>query len=779
MKIINSFFLLLCLLCLSIQARATHIVGGEFELLHIEDERYKLNLILYSDVKNMDPRNPIDPYAEVHIWSKANNRRMESVILYMNAQHIIPYTNPDCTIPQLETSKTVYSAVITLSPAEYNDPAGYYINYERCCRNGVISNILDPGATGEAFYMEFPAVVKDGKPFINSSPNLFPPLSDFARLGYPFYFDFSGTDADGDELRYSLTTPLAGSSSPDQGNVLPPPRSAPYNPTLWAGGYNINNIIPGNPSVQITQGGIIKITPTQTGLFVFAVLAEEFRNGKKIGEVRREFQMLVYDYQGDDSPPVLSARKPKNPQVEFKDQITLREDDFDDYETNRCITLEVTDKDVLAAGAANNGLEPLSFRISPVNFSMENPEEMLSVTAGSVDRLKSTLSLDLCLPLCPLNNKDHYVFDVVAYDDACAVPLTDTLRVTVYPSAGYLNKAPVTRTSITNTPAGTLNLGRETGNEINFTVSGTDPDNDKVSVRAEGVGFSLQDYGMEFTPMAGTGTVNSSFSWLPDCNNVDISGKNSFLVYFIAEDEDFCGFPAADTLAVNIKLTPPPNAAPVLTVTQSGTETGFVEAFVDSSLIFHLLGSDPDIQDALNLKLDSISSDMEGILPVYNWQDLEGSGEIRTTLEIDPDCNLFPNGATERSFTFYFSLRDDPCFTSKTDTVSLKVVFRNRDLNFNEVKFINAFTPNADGKNDYFTIENLPEDGCYNKLENIIVYNRWGKILFNTNNRNFRWDGEDFPTGNYFYQVKYTRESFRNSLILIRGKNGLSTVQSP
>ena len=764
MKVNTLLLFLLCLLFFSIKAQATHIVGGEFELLHIQGNRYKLNLILYSDVKNMDPRNPIDPIAEVHIRSKATNSHIESIVLYMVDQRLIPYTNPKCVIPQLETSKTVYSAEITLDPKKYHNEAGYYVNYERCCRNGVINNIERPGEVGQAFYLEFPPVVKDGEPFINSSPHLFPPLSDFARLGYPFFFDFSGTDADGDQLVYSLTTPLAGSSSPAQGNIVPPSRPAPYDPVDWAPRFSVRNMVPGNPSLQITDGGLIKVTPTQTGLFVFAVKVEEFRAGKKIGEVRREFQMLVYDYQGSDYRPVLSAQKKGDQQVFYK-EITLNEEDFPDFDNDRCVTLQVRDDDVDAAKASHNGREPLSFKIKPVNFKMVNPDAILSATSGYVDKENRVFSLDLCLPNCPPTKSGPYVFDVVAYDDACAVPLTDTLRVTVNPAKARKNRPPQTQTSLSS--SNTINIEKLLGEQITFGVSGIDPDNDLINLRAEGDGFSLSDYGMEFTAQTGTGSVNTSFSWKPECSNVNLPVKNTFTVFFITEDEAYCAPPNPDTVAVNIMLNLPPNAAPTLSF--SGTESLVVEASVDSELVFQLLGTDPDQADRLSLKLDSVSSDREDIPLAYSWQDVEGAGKVNSSLVLTPDCSIFSNGARERSFTFYFSLQDDPCFTSITDTLSLKVLFRERELSFDDVKLINVFTPNGDNKNEYFEIANLPEDACYNKLEHIIVYNRWGKILYDTTNRNFRWDGEDYPAGTYFYQIKYTDFTYKSSLTIIRG----------
>jgi gliding motility-associated-like protein len=61
----------------------------------------------------------------------------------------------------------------------------------------------------------------------------------------------------------------------------------------------------------------------------------------------------------------------------------------------------------------------------------------------------------------------------------------------------------------------------------------------------------------------------------------------------------------------------------------------------------------------------------------------------------------------------------------------------------------NAFSPNGDGKNDLFKIPfitNLKEN-------NVVVFNRWGKKVFEADNYANTWDGENLPSGTYFYVV--------------------------
>jgi gliding motility-associated-like protein len=48
-----------------------------------------------------------------------------------------------------------------------------------------------------------------------------------------------------------------------------------------------------------------------------------------------------------------------------------------------------------------------------------------------------------------------------------------------------------------------------------------------------------------------------------------------------------------------------------------------------------------------------------------------------------------------------------------------------------------VITPNSDGANDVFTISNLPD------YTEIIIFNRWGNVVFSSDNYQNNWDGKD------------------------------------
>jgi gliding motility-associated-like protein len=73
------------------------------------------------------------------------------------------------------------------------------------------------------------------------------------------------------------------------------------------------------------------------------------------------------------------------------------------------------------------------------------------------------------------------------------------------------------------------------------------------------------------------------------------------------------------------------------------------------------------------------------------------------------------------------------------------------------IDFPNAFSPNADGVNDEF--KPIIQDGRKVSKYNFIIYNRWGKQVFKTNNVQQGWDGKHAELGTYFYYCSFTENN--------------------
>jgi len=97
------------------------------------------------------------------------------------------------------------------------------------------------------------------------------------------------------------------------------------------------------------------------------------------------------------------------------------------------------------------------------------------------------------------------------------------------------------------------------------------------------------------------------------------------------------------------------------------------------------------------------------------------------------------------------------------DTIShmMKVV---KETNFKPL-IPNIITPNGDGKNDYFVIQNVadstqepqPLTEIMLPQNELIVYNRWGKKVYDQAPYTNEWDGNGMPDGVYYYIFRYKK----------------------
>lgn len=610
-----------------------HIVGGEFELVHVEGYTYELRLIQYRDALQQE-NTVIESYVTVRIFQKNNNQIMGDFNLYYRSDYDLSYNNPACADDVLKTSAVVYASKVFLDPATYNHEQGYYVAWERCCRNNSIDNVVldQPNTVGMTYYMEFPPVVKKGAKFENSSPGSFQPLNDYACVGIPYTADFSGEDEDGDSLVYSLATPLDSSSD----EALPAVTTAPYPLVPWESGFDEDAMILGQPSLRISKNGMLTVTPNQLGLFVFSVKVEEYRNKTKIGEVRRDFQLLVIDCPRQSEAPQLGLIYQGDKDFDPTNDIAVLGRDLTDME--RCIEVFVTDKE--SANIAT---------LSAVPHNMAaNMAEFMSISAGVLNAGGDTVRFQVCFGACPVQDVP-YLIDFIASDNACPSPLYDTVR------ASILVEQPQNR-------AAYFNQSNEeqlvhAGDLFEFPLQALDDDGDMLTLRMVGVDFDTAGYNIKIQNLISeAGKLDAQFSWDLDCNYFDLSQPNSFSFLFIVDDQN-------------------------------------------------------------------------------------------------------------------------PCDLGVPDTLKLTLNVENRFADFDNFVMPNVFTPNGDGKNDFFEMCNddrcdatyvLPPDNCEGRFLQIEVFNRWGKSVFDSTLREFKWDGSGLATGVYFFKIKYSHKAFKGQVSLIR-----------
>ena len=77
-----------------------------------------------------------------------------------------------------------------------------------------------------------------------------------------------------------------------------------------------------------------------------------------------------------------------------------------------------------------------------------------------------------------------------------------------------------------------------------------------------------------------------------------------------------------------------------------------------------------------------------------------------------------------------------------------------------KLRIPNIFTPNGDGINDYFEIGYGEEGKPINDLNEyflshkLVIFNRWGRIVYESQDYRNDWDGGKLPDGTYFYVLE-------------------------
>jgi len=292
-------------------ARAAHALGGEMIYEYLGGNQYRITVYFYRECFNnaIEPAGwqqggtNLDPSIQVGIFE--GNGLETQITLPLTESSITPVEtvleNPCGTLPpNLCMQRLRYSAVVTLPPSS----VGYDVVFQRCCRNPGIQNIQNPDDIGITLTTQIPPNAGDASP--NSSPvfNTIPPAAICAN--FDFFLNQSATDADGDQLVYSLCNPLQG-GTPQDPSPAPSPAST-FVDIPWSGAFSATDPMPANPNMAIDPvTGQITGFPTAIGAYVMGICVSEYRNGVLLSTVMRDFQFNVVNC----SPVIVSAVTPQ------------------------------------------------------------------------------------------------------------------------------------------------------------------------------------------------------------------------------------------------------------------------------------------------------------------------------------------------------------------------------------------------------------------------------------------------------------------------------------
>lgn len=167
--------------------------------------------------------------------------------------------------------------------------------------------------------------------------------------------------------------------------------------------------------------------------------------------------------------------------------------------------------------------------------------------------------------------------------------------------------------------------------------------------------------------------------------------------------------------------------------------------------------NDSDTIEVTNFfwKFGTIDESFTDATPTKTYQEADEGQSVETFLTVTSDCG---------------------CDTTYKDDILVLPV---------KLKIPNIFTPNGDGQNDFFIIGYDESGGApkrgneYDKYvtlseyylsHKLVIFNRWGRIVYESKDYRNDWDGGKLPDGTYFYVLecvgKYRNDKYQGSVMI-------------
>ena len=746
-------------------ANSKHIIGSEmtYECLgqnpNLRTSKVRVTIIAYRDKSSNGAE--LDKIINVGIYRKLSNQSYQHLLttqepLRNNLNDPIKSFSPCVEAPSsFEAERGFY--IFELDLPWDND---YYIVYQRCCRNDNITNVVNPGGSGTAISL---TISKEAINACNSSPNFIVSPRLFICVNDNLNVDNSATDVDGDSLVYEFCAPyVAGGTFETNANedpfrcdgVSPNPARClpPYNRVQFAGNFSATNPLLGSPGLSIDRKtGFITGKPTASGLFLIGVCVKEYRRGVLIGEILRDFQLLVagpeacnrvfYPFTtGEDNSP--------------DKEIVLNSFRNDTIYMKACGITDVLYRNTSIVNTTGPIRYEWIYQIG--NDTLKSAEKDLMVTYPGFGTYKSALVVIPQFPECidtiqiVMDVKPKLTADFDVGFDSCQI-------------APWV----FTNTSMSAVPYDTViwNFNREdTSNIFSPVFSFLSPGKKNISllVRNRDGCIDTASFTSDYFPVPSLLNIKPDVFLACAPATVNFLNASQYITpaYDITWDygdgntsKSFQGvntYKETGLYNVSLSVKSPSNC------TASRTFTSLIDVKEKPVANFEL-SLENQINGTFKVDLTDLSKGSEFI----KWQ----FGELTTSSEDNPSYTFTDTGTYVIIQKVFNS---QGCFDTLSKVVQL------RAENFLYVP--DAFTPNNDQLNDDFKPKGLFRGINVYTMQ---VYNRYGEMIFTSTDPLYGWNGLKFNTGVpapndvYIYLIEYedvqgNKQQKQGSVTLLR-----------
>ena len=718
--------------------RGSHIVGGEITYKFLSRNgrniTYRISMKVYRDIYTQNQGAVLDNPARVAIYIKkptgtGYNPYNTLSVSITNRIPEIPLPSSPCLSPPINA--------VGLESGEYqwettllDTNVSYVLAYQRCCRNNTILNIENARVSGATYFVE---ITPEAQKSNNSSPtfNALPPI--LICGGEPLKFDHAASDIDGDQLVYKLCSPILGGS--DRAPAPNPPTAPPYTDvTFKRPDFTPERPLGGSPAVIIDPNtGLIFGTPNSLGQYVVSVCVEEYRNGKLLSKIFRDFQFNVVSCTRDilvkvqaDTSKIIGVKTGAN-LVDVKSFIVLG------CENNPYTFQNLSNRSKVSSFYWEFDIKGETIRFTDINDW--NP----TITFRDTGTYLGKLFLN---PNTPCSDSAYVKAIIGGRLDSQIGIVYDTCKAGPIAFTGSVKSAFPLKDIVWEYGDGASDTGK-----VSTLHNYEKPGLKTIKLKLKDVAGCKRD-------------TTTSFTWQPAPP------------ILIVEPDNFLGCAPA-TVFFNNKSKP-------IDTTYKITWDFGDNTFGKDISPRHLYAR----ADTYSVKLLIVSPlGCKKEATFKSWIKIKNSPKADFDFVPKFITNLNPNMLFEdksspdvNSWRWYigtrgYSTRRNPAYTFRdTGIQSIKLFVRNtegcsdsvvKDVNIEpRIKFFfpNAFSPNDDTVNDEFK-----GTGFLFGLKsyNMTIWNRWGEMIFRATNPDDGWNGlknntgQQVPAGIYTYEVQY------------------------